>query len=289
MATTVFNITHWLSFRIGTIEAVNMTAALYLIEAKKQLDETSTTSHSSVMKDSKVALGEVERIKPLYQEIKPFFDQISSGLSNMTKIVGGSTQPKEVTAGALATFLAIKQASEQNIILPIKEMNSLLVSRKNYLQSMRDSQIEQVSQLREMMKVLKTRMEANADKKDVLESNAGLLSQRSAAVLSTVRDLSPSITEAERLYFADIKRYKAKCDKYESTLTELRRQYNTLSDDIKQGIENIELNADQVTSCFNMLDGQSDILQRIQTIVGESEEKMEKMVALSGLSDVGKC
>mmetsp|Transcript_11840 Transcript_11840/g.22161 ORF Transcript_11840/g.22161 Transcript_11840/m.22161 type:complete len:919 (+) Transcript_11840:122-2878(+) len=272
----------------GIIEAVNMTAAMYLIEAKKQLEEVSKTTYSSAMKDSSLALREVESIKPLYQEIKPLFDQISSGLSNMTKIVGGSTQPKEITAGALATFLAIKQASEENISLPIKEMKSLIESRKNYLQSMRDSQIEQISQLREMMKVLNNRVKANAEKKDVLESNAGLLSQRSAAVLSTVRDLSPSITEAERLYFADIKRYKTKCDKYESTLSELMRQFNALRDDVKQGIENIELSADQVTSCFTLLDGQSDILKRIQISVGQIEENMETMVALSGLSDVRK-
>jgi hypothetical protein len=94
-----------------------MTAALYLIEAKKQLEEVSTTSHSSTIQDSKLALREVESVRPLYQEIKPFFDQVSSGLSNMTKIVGGSTQPKEITAGALATFLAIKQASEQKYYL----------------------------------------------------------------------------------------------------------------------------------------------------------------------------
>lgn len=272
----------------GTIESVNMTAALYLIEAKKQLEEVSTTSHSSAIQDSNLALREVESVKPLYQEIKPFFDQVSSGLSNMTKIVGGSTQPNEITAGALATFLAIKQASEQNIILPITEMKSLIESRKKYLQSMRDSQIEQVSQLRELLKVLQTRMKANTEKKDVLQSNAGLLSQRSAAILSTVRDLSPSITEAERLYFADIKRYKAKCDKYESTLSELRRQFNALSDEVKQGIENVELNADQLTSCFNLLDGQSDILTRIQTSIAESEEKMERVVTRSGLNDARK-
>jgi hypothetical protein len=153
---------------------------------------------------------------------------------------------------------------------------------------MRDSQIEQVSQLRELLKVLQTRMKANTEKKDVLESNAGLLSQRSAAILSTVRDLSPSITEAERLYFADIKRYKAKCDKYESTLSELRRQFNALSDEVKQGIENVELNADQLTSCFNLLHGQSDILTRIQTLIAESEDKMERVVTRSGLNDARK-
>lgn len=271
----------------GTTESINMTAVLYLNEAKKEA--AYTTSNGSVMansiKDANVALKELETIKPLYQEIKPFFDQITLGLSNMTKIVGGSTYPKDITPGALAIFLTTKQVSEQNVIMPMKEMNSIIESRQKYLKSMRESQSEQISRLREMMEILKTRLQSNMERKKVLESNAQLLSQRSSAVLSTVRDLSPRITDAERLYFADIKRYKTKCDKYESSVRELRSQLNILYDNARQGHDEIHLNKDQVTSCMNLLDGQNDLLQRIKNVVAGVQEKVERLIVESGLED----
>jgi len=270
---------------------MNVTAALYLNEAKNQLDmerSDSLLTLSDEARENDEALKAMLSITPLHEQIKPHFDKISTGLSSMSKIIGGSTDPRNITPGTLATFLATKQSSEQNIILPLKELNSLVEARQKYLLTVREHQIEQIEKLKEMVKTLKERMEATNKKKTILEANSNLLSEQSAAVLTTARDLSPGITESERQYFKDIKRYEANCDKYESSVEVLRSEHDKLRQNSHLGVEDIGLSGDQANLCQNLLDGQNELLLRVQSEVKMMEKKAETLAVACGLEDERK-
>ena len=265
---------------------MNVTAALYLNEARNQLDmekANSLLTLSDEARETDEALKAMLSIPPLHEQIKPHFDKISTGLSSMSKIVGGSTDPRKITPGTLATFLSTKQSSEQNIILPLKELNSLVEARQKYLHTMREHQIEQIDQLKELVMTLKGRMEATIEKKAILEANTKLLSEQSAAVLSTVRDLAPSITESEHQYFKDINRYQVNCDKYESGVEVLRGDCDKLRENLRLGTEDIRLSGDQVNSCQNLLNGQKELLQHVKTEVQIMEKKAETVAIACGL------
>jgi hypothetical protein len=278
----------------GTTEAMNMTAAMYLNEARNQLDSEipATADIPDGLKQSDQVLNAMESIPPLYEQIKPQIEKISNGLSTMTKIVGGSTDPRNITPGNLAIFLSTKQSSEQDVILPLKEMNSLVVSRLKYLGSMRDHQLEQLDQLKTTAKLLQDRMKATSEKMSLVESNTKVLSNRSAGVLATVRDLSPNITEAEYQYFKDIKRFAANCDKWGGTLEDIRGQCRTLSENATANASldapSIRMSTEQKQMCDHLLAGQNEILIGIKLKVKTMEYKRDKVVVACGLEEERK-
>ena len=275
----------------GTAEAMNMTAAIYLNEAKNQLDleKEMPIEISDAEKESNAALRAMDSVLPLHEQIKPHFDQISSGLSNMSKIVGGSTNPRDASPGMLATFLTTKQSMEQDIVLPLKKMHALVETRQKYLDTIKDHQLKQLQNLQTMVKKLKDQMQTISKKKIMLESNTQLLSERSAAVLAAARDLSPNITEAEHQFFKDVQRYEASCEKYEAALEEIRAQTSSVGKDIKNGVKiDVTLTPGQKTLCDQLLDGQHALLQKVKGEVKKMEHKRDKLVVACGFEDERK-
>ena len=296
----------------GTTEAMNMTAAMYLHEAENQIEEEITTPSTDAntntttnmppdgLQQSNQALRVMESMPPLCEQIKPQIDTISNGLSTMMKIVGGATDPAQITPGSLATFLSTTQSSQQNILLPLREMHALASSRQKYLVTMRDVQLEQVKALKRTAEVLKDRMVATKEKMKLVESNMELLSHRSAGVLETVRDLSPTITEAEREYFKDVQRFAASCDKWENALGDIRGQCKVLAEnaaavsalDASASLTAsasvspaIRLTPEQKQMCENLLEGQNEILKGIKVTVKQMENKRDKVVVACGLQE----
>ena len=271
-----------------------MTAAMYLNEARNQIEsEVSNTSEiQDGSKESNEILSAMESIPPLHELIKPQIEKISNGLSNMTKIVGGSTDPREITPGILATFLSTKQSSEQDIILPLKEMNSLVVSRVKYLRSMKDNQREQLEELKATVKLLQDRMKATSEKMALVQSNTKVLSNRSASILETARDLSPSITEAEHLFFKDVKRIAANCDKWEGAIEEIKGQCASLRVDASATTSSnntlTNLTPEQKQMCDTLLEGQNEILKGVKSRVRIMEYKRDKILVACGLEEERK-
>lgn len=265
-----------------------MTAAMYLNEAKNQLDaETpSAANFPEGLRQSSEVLKAMESLPPLSEQIKPHFEKISRGLSSMTKIVGGSTDPRKITPGSLATFLSMKQSSEQDIILPINELNSLVVSRQKYLQSMRDHQLEQLHQLQSTVKLLQDRMKATSAKMGIVKSNTDVLSNRSAGVLAAARDLCPSISDAEYLYFKDIDRFEANCGKWEGVLEDTREQFQLLYENSSLGPHT--LSAEQRQLCRNLLEGQKEVLHRVNLEMKSTEQKSNTLVDACGFAEERK-
>jgi len=278
----------------GTTESVNMTAALYLNEASNQLAaeiSAVTTTHSQpagfpdAIKESDEALKTMESISPLHEQIQPLFAQISKGLSNMSKIVGGTTDPRKITAGGLATFLSTKQSTEQDVIIPIKELNALVSARVQYLDSMRQHQMSQLKQLQNMVSTLQNRVRDTNAKKTAVESNSKMLSDRSAAVLATARELTPNITEAELQYFKDIQRYEVNCGKWEEALEDIRSEYNNIRSQAEVGGTKIPLSAQQKDLCDTLLEGQGELLRQVGSKIKTMEGAMGSIMVANGLED----
>ena len=92
----------------GKTEAINLTAAQYLNEANNS-DENTTSAmiaKTDEEREADEALKAMEKVPSLQEQINPLLEKISAGLSGMSKIVGGSTKPQDVTPGTLATFLS---------------------------------------------------------------------------------------------------------------------------------------------------------------------------------------
>ena len=272
---------------IGNTEAINLTAAQYLSEANNPDNTTDIIVKTDEQKEVDEALKAVEEIPSLQEEINPLLEKISKGLSGMSKVVGGSTKPHHITPGMLATFLSTKQSNEQDIIVHLRELHLLVTSRLPYLQSIRDHQTLQLSRLDNMINKLEERMALFNERRKAIETNFKLLSQRSTDILCAARDLTPTITEAERAYFRDIQRYETDCTKFEEKLNELRVNCRAL----KEGVDSIqsdmqmrvELTKEQVDSCYALLEGKEQKMKESEAIIKSNKVELNKLLIDRGI------
>lgn len=271
----------------GSTESLNLTAAMYLNEAKHHLESenSSPLSFSDEAQEANETLKAMESMKPLYEQIKPYFEQVSSGLSNMTKIVGGSTNVRDISPGILATFLSMKQSSEQDIIIPMKELHLLIEARQRYNESMKQQQLEQVQQIKEKLQKLKAVAKATVEKRRMLESNTQLLSERSAAVLSTAREMSPSLTQAEIAYFKEIDRYQTLYQKHESTLDEIKKRCEPLLASSSADFEEIKIDESNVQIYKDLLADQQTILSSVKETVHPMKSTTKKVMISTGIEE----
>jgi chromosome segregation ATPase len=266
-----------------------LTASQYLNEANNSKNETNQSMivKSDEEKEADEALMAMEKVPILQEEIQPLLGQISSGLSGMSKIVGGSTEPRNATAGTLATFMSTTQSNEQDIILPLRELHALVSSRLPYLRSMRENQTQQLDRLNKMIKTLEARIKLTNEKRVTIENNSKLLSQKSADVLETARELTPTITEAEREYFKDIQRFGVNCGKFEETFSELRDTCKALCQGVESAQAEIKIKTqmteDQKETCKALLEGQKSKLTESEKAIKRVETQMKKFVAEKGM------
>ena len=280
----------------GRTEAVNITAAQYiresgnLITAEAEnlplLKDSSQTNNSNNAVDTDEALKTMESIPPLYKLISPLFEQISTGLSGMGKIVGDSTNvPRDVTPGQVATFLSMKQQCEQDIVFPLQKLKDVVATRQEFLGEMQQHQLLQIDQLKTMLKTLQARKQVTDEKKIVLTSNSELLSQRSSHVLTAARGLTPTLTIAEQDYFKEIRRYEACCTKWEDAVGKLHIHSDRIQGNIATGELrcSVRLDTNQMKQCQSLLKGQDTVLKRNQLAVKEMEATVAKLMITSGL------
>lgn len=261
---------------------------MYLNEAKHHLESENSTSLSfsdEAPQEANETLKAMESMKPLYELVKPYFEQVSSGVSNMTKIVGGSTNVRDISPGVLATFLSMKQSSEQDIIIPIKELHSLIETRQRYNESMKQQQLEQVQQIKEKLQKLKAVAKSSSEKRRMLESNTQVLSERSAAALSTAREMSPSLTQAEIAYFKEIDRYQTLYQKHESTLDEIKTRCEPLLASSSADFEEIKIDEDNIKIYEDLLADQKAILSSVKEIVHPMKSTTKKVMISNGIEE----
>lgn len=277
---------------------MNITAAQYIRESgnlitaeaeRLSLVESSLQgSNSNNVVDTDEALKTIESIPPLYKLISPLFEQISTGLSGMGKIVGEpATMPRDVTPGQVATFLAMKQQCEQDVVFPLQRLKDVVETRQEFLREMQQHQLLQIKQLKTMLDTLRERKKVTDEKKTVLSSNSEQLSQRSASVLAAARDLKPTLTTAEQEYFKELRRYEACCIKWEDAVKTLQSNSDRLRENIATGEVrcSTRLDPNQMEQCQSLLKGQDTVLRRNDLAVQEMEGTVTKLLISSGLGD----
>ena len=275
---------------VGKTEAVNLTAAQYLNEMNNSYninEATNLDSKSEEEKESFEAVKAMEQVPPLEEQIKPLIEKISVGLSGMSKIVGAPILPKDITPGMLATFLATKQSSEENIIIHLHELNSIISTRLPFLQSMREHQKLQLERLQDVMSNLQKRIKVTKQKSDAILSNSKLLCQRSSEILTTARELTPSITEAEREHFKDVQRCENDCSKFEEQVKEVRTCCKQISDEPSSIPLQTEIEAgltqEQKDLCMALLEDQMVILNESQSAMKKHSSQFEKILSYRGI------
>mmetsp|Transcript_21604 Transcript_21604/g.30259 ORF Transcript_21604/g.30259 Transcript_21604/m.30259 type:complete len:1019 (-) Transcript_21604:60-3116(-) len=271
----------------GTVQAFNLTAAQYLREASKNKDIDKSRDLEMIKSKEDIENEKfhnaMEAMPPLYEIIEPLIDKVKTGLSKMGKIVGGSTQPKDVTPGLLATFLTTKQNYEKDVVLPLQELNERTMQRYKYLKQMQKHQVEQARQLQDSIRTFKEGIKLTAERSKVANLNADLLAQRSASVLEATRDLVPTITEAEHKYFTQLSRYSTGCGKWENSVNDIKNRCAALKDSIDSSVrsnENIckvDLGEEQIQLCQNLLDGEDQLLEQTLRRVKDMESKLENV------------
>jgi len=274
----------------GTMEAVNITAAQYLHEASVLDASTSLTepkTNNKAVIESDKALKVMQSMQPLHEQLKPLMTKVVASLSTMGKIVGGQTKPSEANASSIATFISTKEKCEQDIVLPLQEMNELSSNRMNVLKDMHAHQEKQVQQLKNMIDTLRQRMKVTSEKKMIAESNANVLAQRSAAVLAASRDLLPTITEAEREYFGQLKRYEMNVHKWESAFQDVQNKCTTLCDGMDPNITSckVNLNEEHIAQCFDLLGAEGKLLKKHGKKIEKVESMMKELVVSSGFEE----
>merc|ERR1712037_698526 len=223
----------------------------------------STRKESSV----KTILEAMESIPALHVLISPILENISKGLSGMAMLVGGKTNPRNVTAGTIATFLDMKQKCENDIVLPLHELNDIVARRLFYLREMDKQQKIQFEQLSVLLNHLKEKMEVTSKNTKLAELNMDIIAQRSAGILEATRDLLPTITVAEREYFSQLKHFEVKFKKWTDILDQLHSKYSLFCKSVTPNSRikhtcYIKLGKEQIELFKNMLDGQDCLLKR---------------------------
>jgi len=266
-----------------------MTASQYIYKSKKimaaedEQEKLRQLRKSEIVETADEALRSMESTPPLHELISPLFNDVSKGLSRMGKIVGRSTLPKDVTLGDLALFLSMKQQCEQDVVIPLKRMNDIVSTRQEFLQEMVQHQQLQIDQLKKALQILKERMKITKEKESITKSNSEMVVKRSASILSAARDLTPTLTKAERDYFKDLIRFRVNFSKWEKTVNLLQKYSKDLTK--SSGTFDLELSQEQMNLCYTLMNGSDSILKRNKPLLQGIEAQINDFLVTSGLDD----
>jgi len=274
----------------GSMEVVNITATQCLHETSEQMKIKSQQFNN----DDNDALVVLKKVQPLPELLQPLVDKVCNGLSKMGKIVGGATLPKNAGPENLAVFLETQHSCEVNVLMPMEEMSKILNARKELLREMYEHQAVELVRLTALLHQFKDRYEANLKRVLDLESNASILAERSSAVLTATRDLSPQITHAEAAYFKELQRYETSCNKWEGAVDQIQKDTTSSCDAMSAGaIENgdvrclVDLPPKKIEVCHQLLNGEGQMLKLMEKRVKESILVVEQLSkTMSGLDSV---
>lgn len=226
----------------------------------------------------------LKKVKPLNELLQPLTDKVCNGLSNLGKIVGGNTMPKDVGPENLAVFLETQRSCEQSIVMPMEEMSRIISGRKDLMKELYESQSSELERLAKLIKDLKTKCESTRKKVAELETESTTLASRSSAVLTATRDLRPKLTDAEAQYFQDLERYEMSCNKWEEQVKQISNDADATCKAMSAGaIESgevrclVDLPDDKIEICHKMLCGEKEMLKRTEYKINHSAAALNEV------------
>ena len=239
-----------------------------------QLQAVEDTTASDVLKS----------VKPLSELLQSLTDKVCNGLSNLGKIVGGNTMPKDVGPENLAVFLETQRSCEQSIVMPMEEMSRIISGRKDLMKEMHESQSVELQRLTKLINDLKTKYESTRKKVAELEAESSTLASRSSAVLTATRDLRPQLTDAEAQYFQDLERYEMSCNKWEEQVKQVSNDADATCKAMSAGaIESgevrclVDLPDDKIEICHKMLRGEKELLKKTECKINHSAATLNQI------------
>ena len=272
----------------ASISVLNLSAAQYLHEAYGKVNAEkgcNDVAPSGTGSEDDGALKTMESIPPLHELIAPLFQKITMAVSNMSKVVGGATSPKEISAGGVANFLETKERCAKDVFFPLIELNGLFTARLKYLQDMRLHQEMQISQITQNIEALISHTKTQREAVKSAEKTSEMLINRSATILSAMRNKVPAITNAEREYFDQIRRCDAQCSKWASLLEQMDSITTVLRERIDgSAAYQLNLSSEQLTACIDLLNGQKVLLARNAPVLKECSESIQGILAQSGIA-----
>lgn len=273
------------------MESINMTAAIFFNEENRKSSSSigkdvsiQESSSDDSFREVEAIVQALDKVPSLSEQISSLCQQVTTGISNMNKIVGSSTKTHNISPGMVAALLATKQSSEQEIFLPLNQIHALVTSRIPYLETMRQQQLSQIEQLKEVVKNVQERATSTTKKRQLAENNSKVLAARVNAVLSTVRDLTPNLTQAEQEYFKDIDRCAVNVAKWEKSLQEAKDRYQKLQG--KAFLSDITFSDSDTATCDDLLSGEEEVLNSILTRMNGMENIVNKMLSVKGILSV---
>jgi hypothetical protein len=225
---------------------------------------------------------------PLFIGLQPLVEKIQTGLSNMGRFVGSDTSYINISPDTLAVALKTKKVCDNEIVLPILELKSMLEKHRNNLNATLVEQEVQLNIAKENINNMKKRISAMSELMETANQNAVLLAERSLAVFHTCQKLLPTITQAEYDFFQMIKRMHIKCmqmERYSSKLNDLALSRlegvteSTISDSVKLMKEEI------VQQANSLLFHEDELLNLIKSRLSKTESVTNRVAKEKGATN----
>ena len=227
-------------------------------------------------------LTSLESTTPLYESVHDLVEKIKSGMAGMGKIVGSTTNYKDITPDTLAVAVHIKERCDNELVLPLLELKKVVEARREKLLSVLKNQRKQLEALAETEARQKGRMQELVSKIENYESNAATLIERVINVHESCKGLIPKVTEAESEFFKDVERLKERCSYLEAEMHRAKERISsqcaslsesTPSDSIKS------IDPEIVRKANAMLNDQSNTIRQIRERLKNVEASTERLVS----------
>lgn len=245
-------------------------------------EQLEITSHGTRIASKE--LQALHKTLPLAEIAKPLIAKTLEGIRGMAKIVGSATPVEKITPDLLAAAAQIKEQTDNEIMLPIIELNEHLRAKKQEIVVMFNNQVAQLDTLRATVTKLQLRESSIAEKLEIIDANAESLVKRSASVLQSAHDLQPTITQAEFDYFQELRRLHDRTQQWRGQLDRLKSRATTLRDNAEHGADKgkMEIPAETKKNLNAMLNASESRLKKYSTRLKDAEYRIDELAEIAG-------
>jgi chromosome segregation ATPase len=250
------------------------------MEALANSDEQYTQGKNYNVADQ--ALKAMQASQGLHELLDPLFGKVSKGLASMGKIVGSSTQTRQITPDQLAVALSVKERRDNEIVLPLIEISEIVSARRTELEAALQNQAAQLESLKANIATLKDGMASIRDKADVAKRNAAALAGRSSSALQSSKDLLPTLTQAEFDYMQELRRLDSKTKSWLEDCSKLENKVSTILEVDTSNVQ-LTLPPESIGNCRALLNGTEKKLKVQKEKLQKSQITLEDIIFETGL------
>ena len=214
------------------------------ITRSKYAEELSGKTTSSADEGNQIV--QHSNSSPLLQELRPIIDQINAGLGGMERLVGSSTNYKDITPESLAWIAQRLDRCDREITIPVQEMKQIVAASRAKLKQRVKAQHDEVRKLSSNVKDTISRLENLADMIQAAEENAAVQSQRSRHLFQISEQLVPTTTPVEREFFRHVERLALKTARLEGLVLETQRNAATSCQNLGEGLDMTSLSNEEI-------------------------------------------